>query len=98
MVVGKKRQLGRTDIKVTPIGLGAMQFSGGKSIFRFFLPIAPSDTIKEIVNVALDSGMNWIDTAEVYGSGASERAVSKALKLAGKSPGEVVITKVVPSI
>jgi len=90
-VVGKRR-LGKTGIEVTPIGLGAMQFSGGKGMMRFFLSTVLPDTINEIVQVALKSGMNWIDTAESYGSGASERNVSVALQSAGKSPGDVVIT------
>jgi len=88
----EKRRLGKTNIEVTSIGLGAMQFSGGKGMTRLFLSAVPPDTMNEIVQVALNSGMNWIDTAEAYGSGASERTVSVALRAAGKSPGDVVIT------
>jgi len=89
---GITRRLGKTEIEVSPIGLGAMQFSGGKSFFRFVLSAIPSETMDEVVKVALDSGINWIDTAEVYGSGASEKAVAHALKAAGKSPGDIVIS------
>lgn len=93
----KTRRLGKTDIEVSSIGLGAMQFSGGKSFFRFFLSAIPIETEDEVVKVALESGINWIDTAEVYGSGESERAVAHALTAAGKSPGEVIIaTKWMP--
>ncbi|MFX1261320.1 MAG: aldo/keto reductase [Promethearchaeota archaeon] len=88
----EKRRLGKTDLEVAPIGLGSMQFAGGSGFFRFFLaPIAP-DCMDEIVQVALENGINWIDTAEIYGGGASERAVAHGLASAGKSPGDVVIT------
>jgi aryl-alcohol dehydrogenase-like predicted oxidoreductase len=87
-----KRQLGKTDIAVTPIGLGAMEFAGGRGYFRFMLsPVAP-ETQDAVVKVALDAGINLIDTAEIYGSGYSEKAVARGLKTAGKSPGDVVIT------
>ncbi|MFW9968519.1 MAG: aldo/keto reductase, partial [Candidatus Thorarchaeota archaeon] len=91
-MVAAKRRLGKTELEVSPIGLGAMQFAGGKGFFRYFLaPIAP-DCMDEIVQVALDRGINWIDTAEIYGGGASERAVAHGLASAGKSPGDVIIT------
>ncbi|MGD9397430.1 MAG: aldo/keto reductase, partial [Candidatus Thorarchaeota archaeon] len=87
-----KRNLGKTEIEVTPIGLGAMEFAGGRSYFKYmFTPVKP-ETQDEVVKVALDSGMNLIDTAEIYGSGYSECAVTRALQAAGKSPGDVVIT------
>ena len=69
-----------------------MEFAGGKSFFRFLLaPVAP-ETQDEVVKVALDSGINLIDTAEIYGSGYSECAVSRALQNAGISPGNVRIS------
>jgi aryl-alcohol dehydrogenase-like predicted oxidoreductase len=86
------RRLGKTDIQVSSIGLGAMQFSGGKSYFRFYLSAIPIEIEDEVVKVALESGITWIDTAEVYGSGESERAVAHALTAAGISPGDVIIT------
>ena len=79
-----KRRLGKTDIEVTPIGLGAMEFAGGKSFFKYmFSPVEP-ETQDEIVKTALDTGMNLIDTAEIYGSGYSECAVARALPPAGQ--------------
>ncbi|UCE10665.1 MAG: aldo/keto reductase, partial [Candidatus Thorarchaeota archaeon] len=86
------RRLGNTNLMVSPIGLGAMQFSGGKGMFRFFLSKLPTETMDETLLAALESGINWIDTAEIYGGGESERAVAHALKAAGKASGEVVIT------
>ena len=87
-----KRQLGKTNIEVTPIGLGAMEFVGGRGFFKFMLGPVEPETQDEVVKVALDSGMNLIDTAEIYGSGYSECSVSRGLQAAGKSPGDVVIT------
>jgi aryl-alcohol dehydrogenase-like predicted oxidoreductase len=87
-----KRPLGTTDIAVSPIGLGAMEFAGGRGFFRFMLsPVAP-ETQDAVVKVALDAGMNLIDTAEIYGSGYSEQAVARGLQAAGTAPGDVVIT------
>ena len=87
-----KRNLGKTDIEVTPIGLGAMEFAGGRSFFKYMFTPVETETQDEVVKAALDSGMNLIDTAEIYGSGYSECAVARALQAAGKSPGDVVIT------
>jgi len=86
------RRLGKTDLEITPIGLGAMEFSGGKGPFKYFLAAVPYETQDEVIKVALDGGMNWVDTAEIYGSGESERAVARGLKAAGVTPGEVLIT------
>ena len=87
-----KRPLGKTDIAITPIGLGAMEFAGGRGFFRFMLsPVTPK-TQDVVVKVALDAGMNLIDTAEIYGSGYSERAVARGLKAAGTPLGDVIIT------
>jgi aryl-alcohol dehydrogenase-like predicted oxidoreductase len=87
-----KRKLGKTDIEVTPLGLGSMEFAGGRSFFKYmFTPVAP-ETQDEVVKTALNSGMNLIDSAEIYGSGYAECAVARALKAAGKSPDEVVIS------
>jgi aryl-alcohol dehydrogenase-like predicted oxidoreductase len=88
----QKRRLGKTDLEVTPIGLGAMQFSGGKGMFKYILAEVPCEVQNDTVRIAIESGMSWIDTAEIYGSGASERAVTAGLQAAGVKPGEVMIT------
>ena len=87
----KLRQLGQTNIQISPIGLGCWQFSEGKGGARgSWDPVSVAET-DGIVQAALDGGINWFDTAELYGHGRSERAIARALKLAGKRDEEVVI-------
>jgi aryl-alcohol dehydrogenase-like predicted oxidoreductase len=85
------RALGKTDIRVTPIGLGVMQFSGGAGQFGWAFPIMAQSEKDQLVKAALDGGMNWFDTAELYGFGQSERNLAQALTNLGKQPGEVVV-------
>src|SRR5665647_1205007 len=85
------RPLGRTGIMVTPIGLGCWQFSKQKNMSGKFWPTLEDNLIERIVSLSIDGGINWFDTAEVYGGGESEKALSKALKAAGKKPGEVIV-------
>ncbi|MEN8172322.1 MAG: aldo/keto reductase [Chloroflexota bacterium] len=93
----EKRHLGKTDIEVTPIGLGVMQFAGGSGLFGKLFPVLLQDEKDAIVQTALDGGINWFDTAEMYGFGASEQALAHGLKASGKESGEVVIaTKWMP--
>src|SRR3954452_8023654 len=77
------RILGRTGVAVSPLCLGAMMFGpwGNDS---------ESDSIA-IIHRALDAGINFIDTADVYSAGESERIVGKAL--AGRRDDVVVATK-----
>ena len=85
------RTLGRTGIMITPIGLGCWQFSKQKNMAGKFWPTLEDKLIERIVSLSIDGGINWFDTAEVYGGGESEKALSKALKAAGKNPGEVTV-------
>lgn len=87
----KKRMLGQTSIEITPIGLGVMQFSGNGLIFRQVLADVPEGETNKIVQAALDGGINWFDTAEMYGRGKSEKALADALTQAGKTDDEVII-------
>jgi aryl-alcohol dehydrogenase-like predicted oxidoreductase len=87
----EKRRLGQTDIEVTPIGLGVMQFSGGKGLSGTFFPDLSSVEMDAIVKAALDGGINWFDTAEMYGRGRSESGLANALKAVGKDDEEVVV-------
>jgi aryl-alcohol dehydrogenase-like predicted oxidoreductase len=90
-IPNKMRTLGSTGIQITPIGLGVMQFAGGKGMFAPMFPHIPQTKKNEIIQTALDGGIHWFDTAEVYGFGRSEATLSRALKAAGKKDGEVII-------
>jgi aryl-alcohol dehydrogenase-like predicted oxidoreductase len=86
-----KRRLGGTDLEVTPIGLGVMQFAGNKGMFRWVFPNIAQEEMNAIVKTAVDGGINWFDTAEMYGRGWSEQALAMGLKTAGITDEEVVI-------
>jgi aryl-alcohol dehydrogenase-like predicted oxidoreductase len=97
MKVKQLRSLGKTDIKITSIGQGVMQFSGGGRIFKFMFPPISEEESNAIVRTALDTGINWFDTAEAYGFGRSERKLSVGLQAANVKDDEVVIaTKWLP--
>jgi aryl-alcohol dehydrogenase-like predicted oxidoreductase len=90
------RQLGRTDIHVSPLGLGTAQFSG-KGWISALTPTIPQEHVDTIIKTALDGGITWFDTSEMYGGGTSERALSAGLTHAGITPGEVTVaTKWLP--
>ena len=86
-----KRRLGRTEIEITPIGLGTWQFSEGRSIHGLIWSKIEPQVTDEIVATALDGGINWFDTADAYGGGRSERTLAHALRAAGKHNRDVVI-------
>jgi aryl-alcohol dehydrogenase-like predicted oxidoreductase len=79
----QKRQLGATDLNLTTVGLGTWAM-GGPWQFGW----GPQDDEEAIgaIITALDKGINWIDTAPVYGLGHSEELVGKALKQTGQKP------------
>jgi aryl-alcohol dehydrogenase-like predicted oxidoreductase len=87
----KLRQLGRTHILVTPVGLGVMELAGGGGLLGHAFPVIPQEEKNAIIKAALEGGMNWFDTAEMYGAGVSERSLATGLKAAGKADKEVVI-------
>src|SRR5437763_7960080 len=72
------RQLGTSDLYITPIGFGAWAIGGGGWEFAWGTQ-EDSDSIAAI-HEALDAGVNWIDTAAVYGLGHSEEVVARALE------------------
>lgn len=84
-----KRKLGNTDMDITRIGFGAWAIGGGNWEFGW----GPQDDDKAInaIRQAIEVGMNWIDTAAVYGLGHSEELVAKALE--GVSIKPYVFTK-----
>src|SRR6266545_5467699 len=83
------RQLGNSDLQITPIGFGAWAIGGGGWESGW----GPQDDSESIaaINRALDLGVNWIDTAAVYGLGHSEEVVARALS--GRSDQPYVFTK-----
>jgi aryl-alcohol dehydrogenase-like predicted oxidoreductase len=85
------RSLGKSDLMITPIGLGCWQFSKQLNMAGKFWPALEDDLINRIVKTCLEGGINWFDTAEIYGNGASEKALAKALTDNGKKPGEIMI-------
>lgn len=87
----KKRRLGKSDIEITPIGLGCWQFSQGKGFAGRFWDSLDQGTMTSVVKAALDGGISWFDTAEIYGEGQSERALRSALRELHVTPGSVVI-------
>jgi aryl-alcohol dehydrogenase-like predicted oxidoreductase len=78
------RQLGNSDLKLTPIGFGAWAIGGGNWDFGWG-PQDDRESIQAILR-ALDGGLNWIDTAAIYGLGHSEEVVAKALAETSHKP------------
>jgi aryl-alcohol dehydrogenase-like predicted oxidoreductase len=76
---------------VTPVGLGCWQFSQGRGLFGNYWAVLDDTVIREIIARSLEGGINWFDTAEVYGGGASEKALAGSLAGLGKAPGDVLI-------
>lgn len=83
------RQLGNSNLNITPIGIGAWAIGGG-GWNGSMGPQKDADSIPAI-HAALDHGLNWIDTAALYGLGHSEEMVARALK--GRSPRPYLFTK-----
>jgi aryl-alcohol dehydrogenase-like predicted oxidoreductase len=84
------RRLGESDLMITPIGIGAWAIGGAGWAFSWSYQ---DDRISErAIHAALDAGMNWIDTAAVYGLGHSEEVVAAAVK-SYPGPKPYVFTK-----
>jgi aryl-alcohol dehydrogenase-like predicted oxidoreductase len=80
----EQRTLGRTGVQVTPLCLGAMMFGAWGE--------TDHDAAIRIIHRALDGGINFIDTADVYSRGESEEIVGKALR-GGRRENVVLATK-----
>jgi aryl-alcohol dehydrogenase-like predicted oxidoreductase len=85
----QKRKLGWTDLNLSTVGLGAWAIGGGSGRFGW----GPQDDADSIATIhrAVELGVNWLDTAAVYGLGHSEEVVGKALK--GMRQRPIVATK-----
>ncbi len=78
------RTLGNSDLELTPIGFGAWAIGGGNWEFAW----GPQEDNESVAAIhrALDLGVNWIDTAAIYGLGHSEEVVARALKSTSHKP------------
>jgi aryl-alcohol dehydrogenase-like predicted oxidoreductase len=86
------RKLGNSDLQITPVGFGAWAVGGSGWEFAWG-PQDDSDSISAI-HRALELGVNWVDTAAVYGTGHSEEIVAGALE-GWRGPRPYVFTKCV---
>jgi len=78
------KQLGNSDLKITTVGFGAWAIGGGD--WQFAWGHQEDDESVQAIQRALELGINWIDTAAIYGLGHSEEVVAKALKNASSKP------------
>jgi len=76
------RQMGHSGVRVSVVGLGANRFGS---------PEVPQSQVNKIIDAALESGVNFIDTANVYNDGRSEETLGHALK--GRMDKVVLATK-----
>jgi len=86
----KTRGLGSGGQAISVVGFGAWEAGGDD-----WGPNESEERVVDAMRAGLDAGMNWIDTAEVYGDGVSERIVGKAVK--GRRDDALVFTKVGPT-
>lgn len=86
----QKRKLGKSEIAVSPLAMGCWAYGGGA-----YWGEQSRQDVNAVVQAALDRGINFFDTAEMYNDGESERSLGKAL---GSRRGEAVIcSKISPS-
>ena len=85
----KKKKLGKQGPEISVVGFGAWEAGG-----EHYGPNESEEGVVEAILAGLDAGMDWIDTAEVYGMGESERLVGKALQ--GRRDEVFLATKVAP--
>ena len=82
----RERRLGKTGYQVGEVGFGAWAIGAGWGN-------VPEETALETLRTALEAGVTFFDTADVYGDGRSERLIARALEDAGDPAGVVVATK-----
>jgi len=86
------KQLGNSDLHITPVGYGAWAIGG--SGWQFAWGAQDDNDSIAAIHRALELGVNWIDTAAVYGMGHSEEVVGRALKT-WQGPKPYIFTKCV---
>ena len=86
------RALGQSGITMSAVGLGLADFAAGPGwLARQLFPPLDQPAKTAVVAAALDAGIDWFDTAEMYGFGVSERALAVALKTLQVAPAAVTI-------
>ncbi len=85
------RQLGQSNLKLSTIGFGSWAIGGGD--WKFGWGDQDAREAIDAIIAAVDLGINWIDTAAVYGGGKSEELVGQALKELGSARRPIVATK-----
>ncbi len=85
----RMRRLGSSGPDLSVVGFGAWE-AGGEG----WGPNPPDEDVIAAIHAAIDAGVNWIDSAEIYGDGVSERLVGQAL--AGRRNDMLIATKVAP--
>lgn len=86
--MAKQTRIGKTDLYVNPIGLGTNAV-GGHNLF----PNLDEEAGKELVGTALENGINFLDTAFIYGPKRSEEIVGEIVKDAGRRAEVIIATK-----
>src|SRR6266581_4319098 len=86
----RRRRLGRNGPEISVIGYGAWEAGGD-----MWGPNADEESVIAAIHAAIEAGMSWVDTAEVYGSGTSEALAGKALR--GRRDEVLIFTKVAPA-
>lgn len=86
--MAEQTRIGKTDLYVNPIGLGTNAV-GGHNIY----PNLNEETGKDVVRTALDNGINFLDTAFIYGPERSEELIGEVLKERGRREDVVIATK-----
>src|SRR5208282_1318175 len=84
------RKLGKSDLHVSVLGVGTWPFGGGD-----YWGAQNQDDVDQVVHRALDLGINFFDTAEMYNNGASETSLGIALK--GQRDRAIIGSKVTPA-
>lgn len=77
--MGTLQRLGHTDLELSTIGLGCWQFSNGEGLLGRYWKRLDLPVVRSIVDASVDAGVNWFDTAEAYGRGASEHVLAGVL-------------------
>src|SRR5262245_36058448 len=86
--MAKQTQIGKTDLYVNPIGLGTNAV-GGHNLF----PNLDEEAGRELVRAGLANGINFIDTAFIYGIGRSEEIIGEVVKERGNRSEVVIASK-----